>query len=1255
MSRVSEQVEWLSLVDISGPFLVPAVLEQVFPQGLEKVQTPRRQRLRSAYEEWRDAVDDDDAQLPEMHSAWVLMVLQDMLEYEDTVLVARQSLDGKGIYQAPEHGVEYAPDYAVTGEDGKLRLPIAIWPPETDLEKAPSGDSWTASPLERMTLLCRATNTRLGLVTDGERWMLVNAPVGATSGYAAWLARLWWQEPVTLKAFQSLLGVRRFFGPKEETLEALLEKSAEFQEEVTDTLGEQVRRAVEILVQSLGRADQDRNGELLKDVRPAELYEAGLTIMMRMVFTLCAEERGLLLLGDPVYDQHYALSTLRVRLREDADRNGVEVLERRHDAWSRMLAIFRAIYGGVEHESLRMPALGGSLFDPDRFPLLEGRAKGTSWRDTPSVPLPIDNRTVLLLLDALQLLEQKGGAQLLSYRALDVEQIGHVYEGLLEYTVAKLDKVIVGLIGSQRVRHPSIALTELESLKSQGIDKAVESLAEMTGRSPAAIRRALDKSGDNETLVRLVHACGGDEKLAKRILSFADLIRADSWGTLLVYKPGSFAVVHGSDRRETGTHYTPKSLTESIVEKTLEPIVYSGPADGEPRERWKLKTPSEILDLKVCDPAMGSGAFLVQVCRYLAERLVEAWRREEAAGKAITADGVVLDTLGKADPLPKSLDERLVIARRLIAERCLYGVDINSLAVELAKLSIWLVTMAKGRPFGFLDHNLRRGDSLLGIHRLDQLTKLTMNPDEAGHQQRLFGQNIRKAVEEAMAIRAKLRSIPIRDIRDVEMMTCLNAEARNKLEAVELLADAMIGAVLANCTQRRSIQSALDALAAEAGELLNGDADAGKNISRDANRNLSTGLPDGRPPRRPFHWAFAFPEVFGRGNGGFDCVLANPPFVDSETMTRSAPLERGYISCYFSCAQGNWDLFVPFIQRALMIGRHSGVVSLISPNKWLGAPYGAALRAHTQNTLLSIFDFSGSRAFPGIGVAAICSTFSKNTKLPITVWRYSHLEPGPKCLTVARDVLQKSDTWGILLSAHADVLLILSASGVRLGAYVDAHDPFTVSEAYELKNIIVEQRAGATPSFKFVNTGTIDPYVTLWGISETRYLKSRFSKPVIGKETLKRLLPRRYAQACKPKLILSGMRKFEAFLDQKGEYVAGKSSIVVIPKDARLSLMTCLGLLNSMLIRFFIQESFGVLGIDGGISFSGAIVEGLPLPKGFAGRIPAVEDAVRVVLDNVAGGEVDSESMNLVDAAIFAAYGISDAQQRLISACDLRC
>ncbi|WP_220389261.1 Eco57I restriction-modification methylase domain-containing protein, partial [Klebsiella pneumoniae] len=119
---------------------------------------------------------------------------------------------------------------------------------------------------------------------------------------------------------------------------------------------------------------------------------------------------------------------------------------------------------------------------------------------------------------------------------------------------------------------------------------------------------------------------------------------------------------------------------------------------------------------------------LVQTCRWLADRLVESWILAEESGKKISVDGYILVSSSTQESLPHDTDARIVIARRLIAERCLYGVDLNPLAVELAKLSIWLVTLAKDRPFGFLEHNLRCGDSLLGIERIDQLTQFSMNP-----------------------------------------------------------------------------------------------------------------------------------------------------------------------------------------------------------------------------------------------------------------------------------------------------------------------------------------------------------------------------------------------------------------------------------------------------------------------------------------------------------------------------------------------
>lgn len=856
--------EWLSLIEISGPFLAVPVLKEVFPQGLEQLDIDKRKRLRQAYEEWREALENDDPRFPELHQAWIAEVLDRGLELDEDgrgdVLKRGVSIPDKLIIDSPEHGVKLAPDAVVIDEQsGNALMLIQTFPVMTDLEANGKRDGWVSSPAERMVQLCRQTGCRLGLLTNGERWMLVDAPVGAVTTFASWYARLWGQEPVTLQAFVHLLGIRRFFVDDSERLPALFDRSLKHQDEVTDALGEQVRRAVEVLIQALDKADLDRDRTLLTGVSTAEIYEAALTMMMRLVFLLSAEERGLLLLGDERYEAHYALSTLRMQLRSDS----AEILERRWDAWSRLLALFRAVYGGIEHENLRMPALGGSLFDPDRFPFLEGRDKHSQWRVDPAKPLPIDNRTVLLLLDAIQQFQ----GRTLSYRALDVEQIGYVYEGLLERTVKRATDVTLELDAAKNAKSPWVTLTELETARKSGDEKLAELLRERSGSSASRIRNDLAKVVDDVLADKLLTACHADVALRDRVKPFANLLRVDSWEYPLVYPTGSFMVTIGSDRRETGTHYTPKSLTEAIVTETLTPVVYVGPAEGKSREAWQLKSPAELLDLKICDPAMGSGAFLVQVCRWLAERLVEAWIQAEAVGKYVTVDGDVRDTVTDEEPLPRDGEERIVVARRLIAERCLYGVDLNPLAVELAKLSIWLVTLAKGRPFGFLDHNLRCGDSLLGIHRLDQLTELSMTPGQKNTQMRIFGRNIEQAVAEAIELRKQLRQMPIRDIHDVGAMARLDAEAKTKLEVPERIADAFIGDVLRSADRPSILESSLSGLAVIAELAVDGDLHSLLQLNRLSPQSTA-----------PFHWPIEYPEVFCSIKSGFDAVISNPPW-----------------------------------------------------------------------------------------------------------------------------------------------------------------------------------------------------------------------------------------------------------------------------------------------------------------------------------------------------------------------------------------
>jgi hypothetical protein len=919
--------EWLKLIDTSGPFLAVPVLRECFPTGLEDVQSRIRRRLRSTYEEWQEVTASDSPDIELVHEAWVETVLTDVLEYGEADLKSGDELPEGLVVPLPEHGISIEPTMALVDvtRDNECLFMIDVLDAGSELDETIQVDGRVTTPAERMVLILRGTGCPIGLLTNGEKWMLVHAPEGEMVSQMTWHARFWLQESETLRAFVSLLRLGRFFGAPDGKLPALFEKSKDHQDDVTEALGDQVGRAIEVLIRSLDRADEERDRELLSDVPPAELYEAGLTVMMRLVFLLAAEERDLILLGDPKYDAFYAVSSLRRQLRGKADAR----LGHEHDAWSRLLAVFRMVYGGVEHPALRLPALGGSLFDPDRFPFLEGRAKGTTWRNEPAMPLPIDDWTVLLLLDAIQLFQ----GRTLSYKGLDVEQIGHVYEGLLEKTVRRIDATTLQLKPAANANDPFVTLDEAEEARRSGGTALKDLIVDKSGRSASAVQNVMERTADDDLIGRLLTACRGDDELSKQIMPYVNLLEVDAWGYPLVHPMDAFVVGLGQDRRESGSHYTPKSLTEKIVEETLTPIVYLGPAEGLPRDEWRLKNSDALMDLKVCDPAMGSGAFLVQVCRWLSDRLVETWALGEEAGDTYDAEGSRVDADGSeiVEPLPRSPDDRSVIAKRVIAEKCLYGVDLNPLAVELAKLSLWLTTLSKGHPFGFLDHNLRSGNSLLGIDDVRQVIDLTMTPDNVT-QERLFGRSISDAVKDATEIRLSLREVPIRDIKDVATMASMDLESRELIQLPILLADALVGIELAETTVRTR-NARTEVLAGLAHEAAHGNDAVRSKIRNEAIGNLATDSPSGRP-QIPFHWPLEFPEVFGRENGGFDAVVGNPPFLGGKRISgaNGKAFREFIVRNIAGGRKGSADLVSYFFLSSFVHIRNGGGFGLLAVN-----------------------------------------------------------------------------------------------------------------------------------------------------------------------------------------------------------------------------------------------------------------------------------------------------------------------------------
>ena len=925
MSITRHHNDWLLLVPNSGPFLSLPVLAQAFPQGLDAHDADHARRLRMAFEEWDE---DQSKQRPDptLHRQWTKFVLSETLGYKK-YLAEGQAIPQSLQTDIAECGETLKPDWIVNDPaTNKARLLVQVYSRSQSLTKPVHSSRWNASPDTRMMQLLHDTGIRLGIITNGDHWMLVNAPKNETTGYASWYANLWLEEKDTLRAFRTLLCGDRFFGVTEkETIEALLDRSAADQQEVTDQLGYQVRKAVEVLIQAIDKADQDNGRKLLAGVEEKVLYESALTVMMRLVFLFCAEERELLLLGDELYDKNYAVSTLREQLRVTADQHGEEILGLRYDAWIRLLTTFRAIYAGAKHDRLKLPAHGGSLFNPDRFPFLEGRLQGTSWKDTAATPLPVSNRTVLHLLEALQVLQVRlpgGGAaeaRKLSFRSLDIEQIGHVYEGLLDHTAKRASEPFIGLQGT-RDKEPEIAVAELEKIAAKGEKELLEYLADETGRSESAIKKGLAVQLDDQAGSRFRTACQ-DGLLLKRVELFAGLVRLDTVGYPVVITPGSIFVTAGTDRRSSGTHYTPKSLTEPIVQYTLEPLVYVGPAEGLPKAEWKLRSPKELLDLKICDMACGSGAFLVQAGRYMSARLLEAWRAVQQANPGtmrITPEGERFTGKPGEMLIPDDSDERQTYALRIIAQRCLYGVDKNPLAAEMAKLSLWLLTLSKGKPFEFLDHAIRCGDSLVGIHNLDQLGHFSL--DGKGDNANVILTYMESRIKEAISKRRQITEMQANTVEDVEEQDRLLQEANEKMDRLRCAADFLISAefVPGSAADKRS---ARDDAAIKVAVHFN-DSDLAT-FRREAHKALASQV--------TFHWPLEFPEVMVE-RGGFDAFIGNPPFLGGIRI--SAILGDAYLS-YLRSQFGSGDradLCSYFFIRAFKLLSLTGACGFLATN-----------------------------------------------------------------------------------------------------------------------------------------------------------------------------------------------------------------------------------------------------------------------------------------------------------------------------------
>ncbi|MEG4911493.1 Eco57I restriction-modification methylase domain-containing protein [Microcoleus sp. B7-D4] len=748
-----DRYSWWASLKHGGLLVAPSKLAEFFPDEISPLPRHVEDRLRRDVNRVRSGDEGAIASLLDT-------VLEDLLQLSKDWWIKGSAVDRSWTQQA------------ITKESIKPRrvwldpqggiLPVFVADAESRVV-ARLGIGKGRRAVSRAIEWLRKANQKIALLTNGRQWRLIHAGTDYDA-WCEWDIDLWFEEGqpgLQVAALRLLLGHSSLHPEKVEApsrLIAAIAASRQGQAELSGVLGERVRLAVELLIRESGLGSRELG------VGNRDIYIAATRIIMRCVVILFAEARDLLPRNNPIYHGSYGIQGLREQLDRLAGGRATERLRNGFSAWPRLLALFQLVYQGCSHEALPVPRYGGGLFTPGNPDAKDAILRSLSAFEHPeNAPSDAVIYRILELLCRSKVKVRQGRSTTwveapVDFSDLSSEYIGILYEGLLDFELRRAgedDPMIFLNLGDE----PVLPLARLEGMDNAALSNLVEKLkkksklaagedseaeeeeteeveeeAEEEIEEDAALEADIEElEADLDKVQQLrerthqwaMRAVEAGKLVAKPRGKKAEALtryqqEVSKAGDRLIARivlPGEWFLVRwGGTRKGSGTFYTRPQLAIPTTRRTLQPLAYQGELP---------KLPEEILALKVCDPAMGSGSFPVAALRFLTDALYESLHyhnRIEAHGdKSLCrlADGEgtnslleeTLPVLPDADDFEERLKARL---KRYIVERCIYGVDIDPLAVELARLSLWVETMDRTLPFSFLDHKLKCGNSLVG-------------------------------------------------------------------------------------------------------------------------------------------------------------------------------------------------------------------------------------------------------------------------------------------------------------------------------------------------------------------------------------------------------------------------------------------------------------------------------------------------------------------------------------------------------------
>lgn len=602
------------------------------------------------------------------------------------------------------------------------------------------------------------------------------------------------------------------------------------------------------------------------------------------------------------------------------------------------------------------------------------------------------------------------------------------------------------------------------------------------------------------------------------------------------------------DNKDKGAFYTPKEIVQYMCRESLIAYLQTDVNDDDIKKSirqfvstyddtilskdLKATINQKLKDVKICDPAIGSGAFPMGLLRelYYCRKAIEG-----------------ID------------DDTAVSIKSHIIQNNIYGVDIEKGAVDIARLRFWLALIVDEKnPHALpnMDFKIMQGNSLLEQYEGVELSGMSLDVQKKRKTKKGQSWQATLAFDEKFALD---------NIQNAIKKYYLTNEHNTKEK---------LRGIINNNVRNYIINL--------------------KGFTPGIQRKIEE-LPI--PNDQFFLWHIYFKDVFD--NGGFDIVIGNPPYIDSETMVKVMPRERELYTRKFGSASGNWDMFIVFIELSISLLKNKGVFSNIIPNKLIAAKYGIDLRKYlSARHILEIRDYSRIDVFEDAAVYPITVLLRNDNKKDNTLFTIMENRIDVKQLNIVKsDDLQKNNYWDPFFRDTLIYKLITKINKFEplKELPIEVLGAATVADAYEIKNIV--QDSNIQKGFKLINSGTIDPYLPYWGIKPCRYIKESYTYPIVPPGDLKKYSEVRFNQASSPKIIVASMTtRYEACLDIYGEYIAGKSTTIILGDNKYLYKL--IAIINSKLASYWLNIVFHSLKMSGGaINIGRNELQTLPIPE----------------------------------------------------------